>query len=209
MGIPDVDLDIVDRESIVELFPTAITASQLSSDKRKLVPHNTGLHFQCLRQDPINSLATFPYDIAEELGYYKIDFIPFHVYENIKNEKQLQRYVDIAESPKFNWDWFSQERFFNNDESKLRVTHIGNYYDLCQQYPPESVEDIAILIALIRPRKKYMIGEDWDVIKEFIWQKLPEEETDQAGNYFFKKSHAIGYALAVCVHMQVLDKLLS
>lgn len=205
MGIPDVDLDVADRDAAIKLFPEAIVASQLSSDKKRLVPHNTGVHFQNLITDPINGLATFPYDLAEDRGYYKIDFIPFHVYEHVTSDAHLRKLVQHAESDKFNWDWFAEERFFNNEDSKLRVTHIGNYYELCQQYPPTKVVDVATLIALIRPRKKYLIGEPWEVIQEKIWKKLPEEESDKPGNYFFKKSHAIGYALAVCVHMQLLE----
>lgn len=207
MHIPDVDLDISDREKILTLFPAAICASQLTGDKQSLVSHNTGVYFQQIPTDPLNGLATFPYDVAEQNGYYKLDFIPFHVYDNIHNEQELIELLEFVESDNFKWDWFEDLRFFDHDDPKHRVTHIGGYYDLCQQYPPKTVEDVAILIALIRPRKKYLIGEDWDVIKSMIWKKLPEEDgQSKSGNYFFKKSHAVGYALVVLVHMAILAK---
>jgi len=206
MEIPDVDIDVPDRNAVLDLFPEALCASQLSTDKGKLVQHNTGVYFQKPPVDPLNGLVTYPYDMAEELGYYKIDFIPFHIYENINSEEELQDMIDTAESDDFPWDIFSEKMFFENSDAKLKLTHLGSYFDLCQTYPPKSVMDIAILIALIRPRKKYLIGETWDTISEKIWLKLPEE--DKKDNYFFKKSHAVGYALAVLVHIQVLDKIL-
>lgn len=205
MGLPDVDLDIADRSAVMELFPNALIASQLSSDGDKLSPHNTGVYFQNLPIDPMNGLTTFPYDIAEDLGYFKIDFIPFHIYELVTNDDELSNLVEFAESNKFPWDWFQNEMFFG-DDPQIRVAHIGGYQALCEQYPPASVMDVAILIALIRPRKKYLIGEPWEVIEELIWGKYPEEDTGK-GSYFFKKSHAVGYALAVLVHMQLLFEL--
>jgi len=207
MAIPDVDIDVADRDAILELFPEAVRGSQLTAGGSALVPHNTGVYFQSLPVDPLTKLATFPYDIAEDLGYYKIDFIPFHIYKHVIDDKHLQDMVDIAESPSFPFEWFSERMFFENSDAKLRLTHLGNYYDLCQQYPPKSVMDVAILIALIRPRKKYLIGEKWIDICDKIWLKLPEEEKGSE-TYFFKKSHAVGYALAVLVHMQILEELI-
>jgi hypothetical protein len=208
MAIPDVDIDVVTRDKVLELFPDAVRASQMTTDGRKLVSHNTGVYFQNLPQDPLLGVTTFPYDIAEDLGYYKVDFIPFHIYEHADSDKHIQEMVTFAESVEFPWEWFTERMFFENNEPKLKLTHIGNYYDLCQAYPPTSVMDVAILIALIRPRKKYLIGEDWVDICEKIWKKLPEENSDGSGNYFFKKSHAVGYALAVLVHMQLLEDIL-
>ena len=207
MGLPDVDLDIADRVAVLDLFPDAVVASQLAPDGSKLTPHNTGVYFQNLPVDPLNGLSTFPYDIAEELGYFKIDFIPFHIYELVSDEEELLNLVTFAESDKFPWEWFQNEMFFG-DDPRLRVAHIGGYQDLCAQYPPASVMDVAILIALIRPRKKYLIGEPWEVIEELIWGQYPEEDTGK-GSYFFKKSHAVGYALAVLVHMQLLIELMD
>jgi hypothetical protein len=207
MGIPDVDLDVADRGVALKLFPMAIRASQLATGRRKMVPHNTGVYFQQLPQDPLNGLATFPYDIAEDLGYYKVDFIPFHVYDNVTSDDHLADMVAFAESDEFPWEWFEEERFFTNTDTKLKLTHIGNYFDLCQMYPPESVIDVAILIALIRPRKKYLIGEKWVDICDKIWKKLPEE-IEETDGYLFKKSHAVGYALAVLVHMQLLEDMI-
>lgn len=203
MGIPDVDLDVADRQKVMSLFENAIPASQLNHERDQLVPHNTGIYFQNIPTDPITGLATFPYEIAEELGYYKIDMIPYHIYEDVKTEKQLVKYLAVAEGKDFPWESFLDERFYH-EKPEDQVTHLGNHYELVKTYPPQSVMDVAALIALIRPRKRYLIGEPWEVIEEKIWQKLPEEETDDKGSYFFKKSHATAFALVVMVHLQIL-----
>jgi hypothetical protein len=191
MAIPDVDLDVGDRAAVMGLFPMAVSASQLTSDRSKLVKHNTGVYFQNLPVDPLNGIATFPYDLAEELSYYKVDFIPYGIYENIRDEQHLIDLIARAEGDDFPWSWFLNDRFYDNPDARHRITQLGSHFDLCQMYPPGSVMDIAILIALIRPRKKYLIGEPWDVIEAVIWQKLPEEDSDDPKNYFFKKSHAV------------------
>ena len=175
MAIPDVDIDVAYRDDILKLFPEALRGSQLSAGGNTLVPHNTGVYFQIMPVDPITGLTTFPYDIAEDLGYYKIDFIPFHIYEHVNDDDHLQEMIDIAESPDFPFEWFTERMFFENNNQNLKLTHLGNYYELCQQYPPKYVFDVAILIALIRPRKNYLIGEKWADICEKIWLQLPDE----------------------------------
>jgi len=197
--IPDVDLDVKDRERAVSLFNKAIPASQLQEGK--LTTHNTGIYFQNIPVDPITGISAFPFDLAEkEFGYFKVDVIPNHVYDLIQTEEELQELLDAQ----VDWDWFLDERFYKNQNTKLILTHLGNYHDLVCQYPPQSVEDIAILIALIRPRKKYLKGEAWGEIKNKIWKPLHKEK-----GYFFKKSHAIAFALLVVVHAQLIARRLN
>lgn len=196
--IPDVDLDVKDRDRAVQLFDS-ITASQLDQHGN-LTRHKSGLYFQNIPVDPITGYAAFPYDIAEPLGYYKIDFLPYHIYDGVKSETHLNKLLARAQGDEFPWGWFQEERFYTNDEPHLQVTQLGRQLGLCRRYPPKSVEDLAILNALIRPRKKYLIGETWDTIRELVWEKIPEEE-----GYFFKKSHAVAFALAILVHIQLID----
>ena len=197
---------MADRGAVLGYLSRAIPASQLTPDKRSLTGHNTGVYFQNVPTDPTTGRATFPYNIAEDQGYYKVDLIPYHVYEGVIDEDHLIELLAVAESDNYQWDWFLDDRFYTNEDSKLQVTHLARHMAVAEMYPPESVEDVAILIALIRPRKKYLIGEHWDIIEEKIWQKLPEEESDKPGNYFFKKSHAIAFALVILVHLQLIHK---
>lgn len=207
--IPDVDLDVGDREAALAALSDITIASQLVSDESKLVEHKTGLYLQNIPTDPLEGWATYPYDIAEDLGYYKIDVIPFKVYEGVESEAHLAELLAHAESEDFDWLRFLDGKYYSHPNTDLRVTHLANHMDVVEQYPPQSVEDVAILIALIRPRKKYLIGEPWEVVKDKIWKKLPEEDSDKKGNYFFKKSHAVAFALVILIHLQLLDSQLE
>jgi len=194
--IPDVDLDVSDRDTVIKLFPEAVIASE--NAKEQLVTHKTGLYFQQIPKDPATGLAAFPYKMAEDLGYYKIDFIANHVYDLIGSMEELD---EILELP-VDWSWFTDQRFFDPNDRNHCLTHLGGYLDLCRKYKPKSVEDIAVLIAVIRPAKKGLIGRPWGEIQEEIWKVT-------AGNYSFKKSHAIAFALLVTVHAKLIAMQLS
>ena len=68
---------------------------------------------------------------------------------------------------------------------------------------PTSVEQLAAVLAMIRPAKRYLIGKDWTTIMKEVWTK-PEND-----DYFFKKSHATAYAVAVVVQMNLICENLS
>ena len=61
---------------------------------------------------------------------------------------------------------------------------------------PRSIEDLAICIALPRPGKAHLINKPRSEINREIWMK-----TD---NYYFKKSHAIAYASAIVVQLNLM-----
>jgi DNA polymerase III alpha subunit len=68
---------------------------------------------------------------------------------------------------------------------------------------PTSIEELAAVLAVIRPAKRYLIGKDWSVVKNEVWQKPAGDE------YFFKKSHAHSYAALVVIHMNMLCEKIS
>jgi DNA polymerase III alpha subunit len=63
---------------------------------------------------------------------------------------------------------------------------------------PRSVEQLAAVLAMIRPAKRYLVGQDWDTVLQEVW--TPPSNND----YYFKKSHSISYAMLVVVHMNLL-----
>ena len=192
--LPDADIDVKERERAAGLFQEAVVASQVKDDR--LVKHNTSLHFQRIPQDPDTGLSAFPYQVAEEFGYHKVDIIPNHVYDQIHSEEELQRLIDAD----VNWDWFQDERFFGVGG----LTHIGSYRRLCQKFPPRSLLDVAALLAIIRPRMRHLQVEchTIDEVKKRCWNKDegPQKE------YFFKKSHSVAFAMLVLIHAQLIAR---
>lgn len=198
LEIPDVDLDVKDRDRAVTVLKGTTIASQVATNGR-LAPHNTGIYLQRIPKDPVTDLSAFPYKEAEWFGYYKIDIIANHVYDMVGSNDELD---ELLEEP-IDWDWFLNENFFDKSEDPAyRLTHISNYLWLCQKYPPQSVEDLAALIAVVRPGKSHLIGQPWETVKEEIWKRDGE-------GYVFKKSHAVAFALLVTVHAKLINRKLS
>ena len=63
---------------------------------------------------------------------------------------------------------------------------------------PTSVEQLAAVLAIIRPAKRGLLGKDWNTVFDTVWQK----PTD--GTYYFKKAHAISYAMAIVLQLNML-----
>jgi DNA polymerase III alpha subunit len=56
---------------------------------------------------------------------------------------------------------------------------------------------------MIRPAKRHLIGKSWKEIMQDVWTK-PEN-----ADYFFKKSHATAYAVAIVVQMNLICEQVS
>jgi hypothetical protein len=188
--MPDIDIDFLDREQSLSLFKHT-SASRL--DNNKLVKHNTGVYLQEVPVDAATGLCSVPYDQAESQGYFKIDFLNVGLYKGIRNEEHLIQLMN--QEPL--WDLLLQDEFLN------LLFHINGHGDMIRKTLPTSVEQLAAVLAMIRPAKRYLIGKDWTTIMNEVWTK-PE-----TGDYFFKKSHATAYAVAIVVQMNLICEQIS
>ena len=75
---------------------------------------------------------------------------------------------------------------------------MSGHHTVLKQTKPNSIEKLAAVLAMIRPAKRHLIGKTWEEILSEVWIK----PTD--GSYYFKKAHAISYAVAVVVHMNLI-----
>lgn len=57
---------------------------------------------------------------------------------------------------------------------------------------------LAMVLALIRPGKRHLIGFDWPQVEADIWTNTDNDD------YTFKKAHAVSYAHVVVVQMNLL-----
>jgi len=188
--MPDIDIDFVDRDKALSLFKY-LPASRL--DNHKLTKHNTGIYFHRVPIDIITGLCSEPYDKAEELGYFKIDFLNVGIYKDIKNEEHLNNLMSAEPL----WDLLEQDDFVN------LLFHINSHGNVLRQMKPKSIEQLAAVLAIIRPAKRHLIGQDWNSVMQEVWKK---PETDE---YYFKKSHAIAYATAITVQMNLICESIS
>ena len=188
--MPDIDIDFVDRDQALASFKH-ITASR--SENNKLVKHNTGVYFHEVPVDARTNLCSVPYDKAEELGYFKIDFLNVGIYKGVRNEEHLIQLMN--QEPL--WDLLLQEEFVD------LLFHLNGHSSILKKTCPTSVEELAAVLAMIRPAKRHLIGKSWTEIMKEVWIPPTTEE------YYFKKSHATAYAMAIVVQMNLICEQIS
>jgi hypothetical protein len=183
--MPDIDIDFLDRSDVLQYIEHRIAMRHFGSEP---VKHNTGIYVQEIPHNPFNNLATIDYQTAEDRGYFKIDFLNVSIYEGIKNEEHLTTLLNREP----NWDLLEYQEIVD------QLFHINGHFNIVNKLKPRSIEQLAAVLAIIRPSKKYLINSDWDTIKNEVW-KVPDNE-----EYYFKKSHAIAYAHAIVVQLNAL-----
>jgi DNA polymerase III alpha subunit len=188
--MPDIDIDFVDRQEALDCFKH-ITASREDDDK--LVKHNTGVYFHEVPVHAPTNLCAVSYKEAEEQGYFKVDFLNINLYDGIKNEEHL---VELMNKEPL-WSLLEQKEFVD------MLFHVNGHDDILKQMKPDSVEKLAAVLAVIRPAKRHLIGKHWDTVLESVWKK-PNDDS-----YYFKKSHATAYAMAIVVQMNLICERLS
>jgi DNA polymerase III alpha subunit len=183
--MPDIDIDFLDRDQALKLFKHTVASR---NDNGKLVKHNTGVYLHEVPVDAVTNVCAVPYDQAEERGYFKIDFLNVGIYKGVRDEDHLKQLMETKPL----WDLLLQDDFAN------LLFHVNGHGSILRQMKPESIEELAAVLAMIRPAKRYLIGKDWTTIMNEVWTK-PE-----TGDYYFKKSHATAYAVAIVVQMNLI-----
>jgi len=188
--MPDIDIDFLDRERALKVFDYTV-ASRL--DNNKLVKHNTGVYLHDVPVDPISGLCAIPYSEAESLGYFKIDFLNVSMYNGVRDEEHL---IQLMETEPL-WDLLLQDEFAD------LLFHLNGHGAILRKTCPSSVEELAAVLAMIRPAKRNLIGKPWPEIMKEVWTKPGTDE------YYFKKSHATAYAVAIVVQMNLICEQIS
>ena len=188
--MPDIDIDFTDRDSALKLFKH-IGASRVDGDK--LVKHNTGVYLHDVPVDAVTGLCAMPYEQAEEQNFFKIDFLNVGLYKGVRDEAHL---VQLMETEPL-WDLLQQDEFVN------LLFHLNGHGDVLRKTCPTSVEQLSAVLAMIRPAKRYLIGKSWTTIMKEVWTRPTTDE------YYFKKSHATAYAVAIVVQMNLICESIS
>ena len=183
----DIDIDLKNREDVLSKLQH-ISASIITNTVKK---HNTGVYFHDVPHDPTTGLSTINYKEAEKLGYFKIDLLNVNIYEHVKNEAHLNTLLKRVP------DW----SLLLHKEIVQQLFHIHDHYDIITQMQPRSIDQLAMVLAIIRPAKRNLLGQQWLTIEKQVWLK-PNDNS-----YYFKKSHAISYAYAIIVQLNSLCEL--
>lgn len=182
--IPDIDIDFADRDLALEDL-LHVPASRMENGVFK--KHNVGVYFQDIPADAMTGWASVPYKEAEARGYFKIDFLNLQVYTKVRDEAHLLKLMEQEPA----WDILEIESVVNE------LFHINGHFDVVQTMKPRTIEQMAMVLALIRPAKRHLVGRTWEEVEAEIWTNVDDDK------YGFKKAHAISYAMVVVVQMNL------
>jgi DNA polymerase III alpha subunit len=180
----DVDLDFADREQVIKLI-NCVPA--MMNDGNKQRKHNTGVYFHHVPVNPFTGLCTVDYKLAEDQGWFKIDLLNVGIYNDFKTNEEIDQLLELEPV----WELLEHRDIIE------QLFHIHNHADTVIRMKPKSIEQLAMVLAVIRPGKKHLVGLSWDKIAQEVWTKTDD-------SYSFKHSHAVGYAMAIVLQLNKL-----
>lgn len=186
----DIDVDTSPTFDPTVLFPWARAAVVRDGSYTQ---HPCGVYPQTIPIDPITKLAAIPYDAAEELGYLKIDFLHLNVYQLFKDRAEIDDL--LTKDP----DW----TLLQVPSNHFKLFQLSNHGELLLKLKPSSIEDMADVMALIRPGKRQLVPlyqKSKDLARPLIWKK------DDQGGYAFKKSHALSYSYVLWLQLHLIEQ---
>lgn len=186
----DIDIDFVDRSKVLDIvkhIPASIDG---------IKKHNTGVYVQPIPVNPLTGNATIDYKTAEDRGYFKLDFLNVSAYQGVRSEDHLVQLLDTEPL----WDLLHEKEICD------QLFHVNGYHGLLKELNPSSVEELAMVLAMIRPGKKHLVpickDQGFQAIKDDIWTKVED-------SYFFKRAHAISYAAVIVVQLNLVCERIS
>lgn len=184
----DIDLDLPTTFDPADFFN--ITKASMVKDG-KLIKHPAGAYFQNIAVDKVTGLSAIPYKQAEELGYFKIDFLHLNVLDHFSSKNELRELLKTEP------DWL----LLQSATEVAKLFQISKHFDVLVQIKPTSVMELADSIALIRPAKKHLL-EEYLRHKERTRPKLYTKPKNN--KYYFKKGHAVSYALTIVLQLHLI-----
>lgn len=186
----DIDIDVATR---TDRNSFGVQAIIYDADTQQITPHPSGHYVECgMHEDTGNpGKASVDYETAEELGFTKIDLLRNTSYDYFTSKEDVLKY--LHREP----EWTMLE------ESEICecLPQIAGHTALIQRLKPKSIEDLADILALLRPGKAYLVNRyaaNKAVVRRELYKKVP--------GVYFKKSHAIAYAsMIVCVMNKIAE----
>jgi len=171
-----------------KIFENVVRASIYGDNK--LTPHPCGVYFQDVPTDPITKLAAIPYDLADHLECFKVDFLHNHVYDYFSSHDEIKELV------KHDPDW----KLLEMPSVIKQLFQVNNQVEVVLKVKPTSILELADCLALIRPQKKYLLDQylaDRTKIRSELYRQ-------GEGGYSFKKGHAVAYSMVIVLQLHLI-----
>ncbi len=184
----DIDIDFKTEFDPLSLFE-AVRASRVQSGK--LAKHPCGIYFQNIAVDPQTKLSAIPFKEAEDLGYFKIDFLHLSILDHFDSKEQIRQLSRLPPD----WDMLQDE------EVVEKLFQLHRHHATLVKVKPQSVQELADVIALIRPGKKKLLDayiKDKEAVRPHLYTK-PDD-----GQMYYKKPHAVAYAITIVLQLHLI-----
>jgi len=155
--LPDIDIDFKNRQDAIDVLGIKPGIPAAIIKDKKVIKHNTGMYYMGIPVDPMTGTASIDHKVAEERGYFKLDFLNLGIYDNVKDEQHL---IELAEGHP-NYD-----RLTTDPEFVGKIIHINNYFELLKEMRPTCLTEMAMFLAIIRPGKKHLQHKQWSEVEQ-------------------------------------------
>jgi len=182
----DIDIDVLPTFKPTDHF-NIVPASMVQNQELK--QHIVGVYFQHIPIDSITKLSAIPYKEAEQFGYNKIDFLHLTLLKYFDSKEDIK--ILLKCSP--DWSMLQDQTIVN------KLFHIHNHFETVRLIKPLNTQELADVIALIRPNKKHLISTyrlNTPVIRKELYRKVE--------GMYFKKSHSVAYAKNIELQMLLI-----
>ena len=183
--MPDIDIDFLDRTKALDIIKNVPAAISENGSFKK---HNTGVYCHAIPYNPLTNTANIDYKLAEDRGYFKLDFLNVSAYQGVRDEEHLNTLLHTEPL----WDLLEQREFSDI------LFHVNGHHGVLYEMKPTNILQLAAVLAMIRPAKRHLIGKTWDEVNADVWVKPEGDE------YYFKKAHAVAYAHVIVVQMNLI-----
>lgn len=186
----DIDLDFKPSFDPRTVFPQAVPASMVRDDD--LAKHPCGHYFQDIAVDEVTGWSAIPYEEAEVMGFFKIDFLHLSTLDYFESKREIRA---LLKRPP-NWSLLLDEHHVS------KLFQISKHHTVISQVQPQSIQELADIVALIRPNKRHLLG-DYKKNKLKIRPMLYRQGSDDKSS--FKRSHAIAYAMTIVLQLHLIE----
>ena len=176
----DIDIDVAPNTKKEKY---GIKASLYNRDLERFLSHPSGLYINNVPIDPLTGRCAIPYDDPNTDRFFKVDLLTNTTYKNFNSKQEVLNALEAN----IDWNLLKQRNFVG------QLPHLSKHFELVRRVEPSSIDDLADLLALIRPGKQHLIDE-YLLDKEIARSKLYQRPSSGA---YFKKSHAYAYALSI------------
>ena len=187
---PDIDIDFKPSFTPTSIMPQAVPASMVRDDKR-LAKHPCGYYLQDIPVDKCTGWSAIPYEEAEVMGYFKIDFLHLSTLDYFESKDEIRALI------KHEPDW----TLLTVKENVQKLFQISKRFDVVSKIKPTSVQELADVIAIIRPSKHGLLDE-YLADRNKTRPKLYRQSGDDKSS--FKRSHSIAYAMTIVLQLHLI-----